>query len=105
MVHIWHILYLHYSGILTRTRKFGPYSCENALEPIHSKIGRQLTIPVIAIIFAPAIAHHRLYDLSRLKCNKGMRTGYFPSINHAQTVIGFGSGNFQNRRNVRCQAQ
>jgi hypothetical protein len=57
MVHIWHILYLHHSAILTRTRKFVPYSCENALEPIHSKIGRQLTIPVIAIIFAPAIAH------------------------------------------------
>ncbi|MDP9289990.1 MAG: hypothetical protein M3P08_17585, partial [Thermoproteota archaeon] len=46
-----------YSVILTRTRKFIPYSCENALEPIHSKIGRQLTIPFIAIILAPAIAY------------------------------------------------
>lgn len=77
MVHIWHILYLHYSAILTRTRKFVPYSCENALEPIHSKIGRQLTIPVIAIIFAPAIAHTRLNDLFRLKRNKGIENRLF----------------------------
>ena len=77
MVYIWHILYLHYSVILTRTRKFVPYSCESALEPIHWKLGRQLTIPVIAIIFAPAIAHTRLYDLFRLKCNKGIENRLF----------------------------
>jgi amino acid transporter len=46
-----------YSVILTCTRKFVPYSSENALEPIYSKIGRQLTIPVIATILAPAIVH------------------------------------------------
>ena len=38
---------------------------------------------------------------SGLSATKVLRTGYFHNINHAQTVIGFVSGNFQNRRHVR----
>jgi NitT/TauT family transport system substrate-binding protein len=47
----------------------------------------------------------RIHDYmicSGLSATKVLRTGYFPHINHAQTAIGLGSGNFQNRRHVRC---
>ena len=44
---------------------------------------------------------HGYMICSGLSATKVLRTGYFPNINHAQTVIGFGSGNFQNRRHVR----
>lgn len=57
MALIWHILYLHLFRYSNTYQEFVPYSSENALEPIYSKIGRQLTIPVIATIFAPAIVH------------------------------------------------
>lgn len=54
----WRLFGIYYTYIIpTRTRKFVPYSSENALEPIYLKIGRQLTIPIITTILAPAIVH------------------------------------------------
>ena len=98
MALFWHILYFTYTTVsLTCVRKFVPYSSENALEPIY-QIGRYCCYCNNTCTSYRAYTGYRI--CSALSTTKPLRMGYFPNINHAPTGIGFGSGNFQNRRHV-----
>jgi len=54
-------------------------------------------IPAIIIVTAAAIPSINPLVFAQTESNpvKTLRIGYFPNINHAQAVIGFGNGDFQ----------
>ena len=60
------------------------------------KVVKKLTIGALVIILVCSYCAHTGYRICTCsKRNEGLRIGYFPNINHAQAVIGFGSGEFQ----------
>ena len=68
----------------------------------------KLTITLAAIIIvAVAITPIKPLVFAQTESNsvKTLRIGYFPNINHAQAVIGFGNGDFQKAlgKNVNIQ--
>ncbi len=56
------------------------------------KVVKKLTIVALAIILVhtPAIGFAQAQSTTKV-----LNIGYYPNINHAQAVIGFGSGEFQ----------
>ncbi len=64
---------------------------------------------IIAIVIALSIVYHpsagQVVSVSTTGDNV-LRIGYFPNINHAQAVIGIGSGNYQNALgNIKLESQ
>jgi NitT/TauT family transport system substrate-binding protein len=69
-----------------------------------SKINKFAMALVAIIIIAVAIAHIQIPVFAQNSV-KTLRVGYFPNINHAQAVIGFGNGDFQKAlgNNIKVQ--
>jgi sulfonate transport system substrate-binding protein len=69
-----------------------------------SKISKFAIASVAIIIIAVAIAHIQIPVFAQNSI-KTLRIGYFPNINHAQAVIGFGNGDFQKAlgNNIKVQ--
>jgi len=69
-----------------------------------SKISKFAIALVAIIIIAVAIAHIQIPVFAQNSV-KTLRIGYFPNINHAQAVIGFGNGDFQKAlgNNIKVQ--
>jgi sulfonate transport system substrate-binding protein len=69
-----------------------------------------ITLAAITIIVAAAITPIKPLAFAQTGSNsnsaKTLRIGYFPNINHAQAVIGFGNGDFQKAlgNNIKVQA-
>nr|MDP9288985.1 hypothetical protein [Thermoproteota archaeon] len=60
------------------------------------KVVKKLTICALVIILAAVMVHSPVIgSVHAQSATKVLRIGYFPNINHAQAVIGFGSGEFQ----------
>ena len=56
----------------------------------------KLTIVAIVIMLGTILVHTPVIGFVHAQgATKALRIGYFPNINHAQAVIGFGSGEFQ----------
>ncbi len=70
----------------------------------NSKISKFAIALVAIIIIAVAIAHIQISVFAQNSV-KTLRVGYFPNINHAQAVIGFGNGDFQKAlgNNIKVQ--
>ena len=69
-----------------------------------SKISKFAIALVAIIIIAVAIAHIQIPVFAQNSV-KTLRIGYYPNINHAQAVIGFGNGDFQKAlgNNIKVQ--
>src|ERR687885_591423 len=69
-----------------------------------SKVSKFAITLATIIIIAVAIAHIQIPVFAQNSV-KTLHIGYFPNINHAQAVIGFGKGNFQNAlgNNIKVQ--
>src|SRR5919199_1645633 len=69
-----------------------------------SKVSKFAITLVAIIIIAVAIAHIQIPVFAQNSV-KTLRIGYFPNINHAQAVIGFGNGDFQKAlgNNIKVQ--
>ncbi len=60
------------------------------------KVVKKLTIVALAIILAAVLVHTPAIGFAQAQsATKVLNIGYYPNINHAQAVIGFGSGEFQ----------
>lgn len=69
---------------------------------------KKLTIVAIGIILAATMFLHSPvvgYAQTSSTTTKILRVGYFPNVNHAQAVIGFGIGEFQNELGSNIQVQ
>ena len=69
---------------------------------------KKLTIVAIGIILAATMFLHSPvvgYAQTSSTTTKILRVGYFPNVNHAQAVIGFGTGEFQNELGSNIQVQ
>ena len=70
------------------------------------KVARKLTIGALVIILAVVMVHTPVTGFAHAQsATKVLRIGYFPNINHAQAVIGFGSGEFQKELGSSIQVQ
>src|SRR5947199_8347137 len=56
---------------------------------------RILTIATLVITLVAAILHTPIGFAHAQSTTKVLNIGYYPNINHAQAVIGFGTGEFQ----------
>ena len=71
-----------------------------------NKATRKLTIVALIIILAAILVHTPVIGFVQAQsATKVLRIGYFPNINHAQAVIGFGSGEFQKELGNNIQVQ
>jgi NitT/TauT family transport system substrate-binding protein len=71
-----------------------------------NKATRKLTIVALIIILAAVLVHTPVIGFVQAQsATKVLRIGYFPNINHAQAVIGFGSGEFQKELGNNIQVQ
>ena len=71
-----------------------------------NKTTRKLTIVAIVIMLGTILVHTPVIGFAQgQSTTKVLRIGYFPNINHAQAVIGFGSGEFQKElgNNIKVQ--
>lgn len=68
---------------------------------------KKLTITAIGIILAATIFLHSpvVGYAQTSSTTKILRVGYFPNVNHAQAVIGFGTGEFQKELGSNIQVQ
>ena len=68
---------------------------------------KKLTIATIGIILAATIfLHSPVVGYAQTSgTTKILRVGYFPNVNHAQAVIGFGTGEFQKELGSNIQVQ
>jgi NitT/TauT family transport system substrate-binding protein len=67
---------------------------------------KKLTIAVLVVIFFALIMHTPVIRSAQAQgAPKLLRIGYFPNINHAQAVIGFGTGEFQKEFGSNMQVQ
>ncbi|NAL78312.1 ABC transporter substrate-binding protein [Nitrososphaera sp. AFS] len=68
---------------------------------------KKLTIATIGIILAAMIfLHSPVVGYAQTSgTTKILRVGYFPNVNHAQAVIGFGTGEFQKELGSNIQVQ
>ncbi len=68
---------------------------------------KKLTIAAVGIILAAAIFLHPpvIGYAQTPSTTKILRVGYFPNVNHAQAVIGFGTGEFQKEFGNNIQVQ
>ena len=70
------------------------------------KVVKKLTIGALVIILAAVMVHTPVTGFVHAQsATKVLRIGYFPNINHAQAVIGFGSGEFQKELGSSIQVQ
>jgi NitT/TauT family transport system substrate-binding protein len=70
------------------------------------KVVKKLTICALVIILAAVMVHTPVTGFVHAQsATKVLRIGYFPNINHAQAVIGFGSGEFQKELGSNIQVQ
>ena len=70
------------------------------------KVVKKLTIGALVIILAAVMVHTPVTGFVHAQsATKVLRIGYFPNINHAQAVIGFGSGEFQKEFGSSIQVQ
>jgi NitT/TauT family transport system substrate-binding protein len=70
------------------------------------KVVKKLTICALVIILAAVMVHTPVVGFVHAQnATKVLRIGYFPNINHAQAVIGFGSGEFQKELGSNIQVQ
>jgi len=61
-----------------------------------NKTIRKLTIVTLVMMLGTILVHTPVNGFAQgQSATKVLRIGYFPNINHAQAVIGFGSGEFQ----------
>jgi NitT/TauT family transport system substrate-binding protein len=71
-----------------------------------NKTTRKLTIVALVIMFGTVLVHTPVNGFAQAQsATKVLRIGYFPNINHAQAVIGFGSGEFQKKLGNNIQVQ
>jgi len=71
-----------------------------------NKATRKLTIAALVITLAAVIVHTPVIGYAQAQgATKFLRIGYFPNINHAQAVIGFGSGEFENEFGSNIEVQ
>src|SRR3989442_9098575 len=71
-----------------------------------NKATRKLTIVALIIILAAVLVHTPVIGFVQAQsATKVVRIGYLPNINHAQAVIGFGSGEFQKELGNNIQVQ
>ena len=71
-----------------------------------NKTTRKLTIVALVIMLGTILVHTPVIGFAQGQgATKVLRIGYFPNINHAQAVIGFGSGEFQKElgNNIKVQ--
>src|SRR5215470_10694604 len=71
-----------------------------------NKITRKLTIVALVIMLGTILVHTPVNGFAQgQNTTKVLRIGYFPNINHAQAVIGLGSGEFQKElgNNIKVQ--
>jgi len=67
---------------------------------------KKLTVAAIVIILAAVIfSHPPVIGYAQTSSTKILRVGYFPNVNHAQAVIGFGTGEFQKEFGNNIQVQ
>jgi sulfonate transport system substrate-binding protein len=70
------------------------------------KVVKKPTIVALIIILAAILVHTPVIGFVQAQsATKVLRIGYFPNINHAQAVIGFGSGEFQKELGSSIQVQ
>jgi NitT/TauT family transport system substrate-binding protein len=70
------------------------------------KLVLRLTIVILVITLAVVIVHTPALGFAQAQgVTKVLRIGYFPNINHAQAVIGFGTGEFQKEFGSNIQVQ
>lgn len=70
------------------------------------KLVRKLTVVTLVIALIAVIVHTPTMGLVQAQgVTKVLRIGYFPNINHAQAVIGFGTGEFQKEFGINIQVQ
>jgi len=70
-----------------------------------NKLVKKLTIATLVITLIAAILHSPIGFTKAQGVTKILRIGYFPNINHAQAVIGFGTGEFQKELGSNIQVQ
>jgi len=71
-----------------------------------NKTTRKLTIVAIVIMLGTILVYTPVIGFAQgQSTTKVLRIGYFPNINHAQAVIGFGSGEFQKELGNNIQVQ
>ena len=71
-----------------------------------NKTTRKLTIVALVIMLAAVLVHTPVKVFTQAQsATNVLRIGYFPNINHAQAVIGFGSGEFQKELGNNIQVQ
>jgi NitT/TauT family transport system substrate-binding protein len=71
-----------------------------------NKATKKLTIVALIVILAAVLVHTPVIGFVQAQsATKVLRIGYFPNINHAQAVIGFGSGEFQKELGNNIQVQ
>src|ERR1700756_5679046 len=71
-----------------------------------NKVTRKLTIVGLVIILVTVLVHAPAEGIAQAQtATKVLRIGYFPNINHAQAVIGIGSGEFQKELGNNIQVQ
>jgi len=71
-----------------------------------NKATRKLTIAALVITLAAVIVHTPVIEYAQAQgATKFLRIGYFPNINHAQAVIGFGSGEFEKEFGSNIEVQ
>src|SRR5690348_4309462 len=66
---------------------------------------KQLTIAALVITIAAILLHPPVGYAQTSSTTKILRVGYFPNVNHAQAVIGFGTGEFQKEFGNNIQVQ
>ena len=70
------------------------------------KATKKLTIVAIVIMVGTILVHTPVNVFAQgQSATKILRIGYFPNINHAQAVIGLGSGEFQKELGNNIQVQ
>jgi len=73
---------------------------------MYNKATRKLAIAALAIALAAVIVHTPVIGSVHAQgATKILRVGYFPNVNHAQAVIGFGTGEFQKELGSNIQVQ
>lgn len=71
-----------------------------------NKTTRKFTLVVLVIILAVVLVQTPVIGFAQAQtATKILRIGYFPNINHAQAVIGFGSGEFQKELGNKIQVR
>ena len=73
---------------------------------MNNKTTKKLTIVALVIMLSTLLVHTPVIGSAHGQgTTKVLRIGYFPNINHAQAVIGFGSGEFQKELGNNIQVQ